>query len=295
MEVLRRISGDLPWLVGLALAGALYVVGYLRLRRRHPRLRHSGWKAGAFLAGLVLAGAVATSPFARFADRALSVNFGGLLVLTMIAAPLILLGSPLTLAFRVSGRAGRKRLRKFYRGPVMTILGFPIVSWLAFAVVTYAWQLTRLTDDAARHTPVRDIQLVTLLAVALLFWWPALCADPVPWRMAHPLRGLYVFVEMTHKALFGAMFLSLNHPVHPYFASHLPAWAPGAMLDQRVAIGVLWVGGNLVFLTALAGIVAKWMQYEGRYTRRVDLRLAAAREDERQRRAALGQVFDRTV
>src|SRR5438045_6998825 len=28
---------------------------------------------------------------------------------------------------------------------------------------------------------------------------PIFCADPLRWRMAYPLRALYVFVEMTHK------------------------------------------------------------------------------------------------
>ena len=160
-------------------------------------------------------------------------------------------------------------------------------------MVTYAWQFTGLTEEAAANVFVRDAQQLSLLAVSLLFWWPALCADPVAWRMNHPLRVLYVAVEMTHKGLFGGMFLSLNTPVHETLAANLPAWAPSAMMDQRLAILVLWVGGSLVFLVALAAIAVSWVRYEARQSARVDRRLDALREARRQRARALGSVAER--
>ena len=292
-EVFAHFAFDAPWYGLLLAAAGFYAVAWVRVRSERPRVPPQGWRLAAFMLGLALIFVATQSPLEHFGNQLLWANFGGMLLLSMLAPPLILLGSPLTLAFRASGPRGRALLRRFYRGRTMRIVAMPIVSWLLFAVVTYAWQFMGITEDAAANVFVRDVQQLSLLAVSLLFWWPALCADPVPWRMSHPLRVLYVAVEMTHKGLFGGMFLSLNTPVHETFAANMPAWAPSAMADQRLAILVLWVGGSLVFLVALAGIAVSWIRYEARQSHRVDRRLDALREARRLRERALGGALDR--
>lgn len=284
--IAARFSLDPLWDAALLAAAALYLAALWRVR---PRAPGGNWRAGAFLLGLALVFAATQSPLEHYGNRLLWADFAGMLLLTMVAPPLLLLGAPLTLAFRASGPRARARLRRCYRGRAMRIAAMPVVSWLLFAAVTYAWQFTALTEEAARNVFVRDLQQASLLAVALLFWWPALCADPVPWRMNHPLRLLYVAVEMTHKGLFGGMFLSLNTPVHEAFAAAAPAWSVSAMADQRLAILVLWVGGSLVFLVALAFIALDWVRLEGRRAARVDRRLDA----ERQARRLRERVFER--
>ena len=293
-EVMGQFAFDAPWYGLLLLVAAFYAVAWLRVRADRPRVPPGWRRMGAFMLGLLLVFVATQSPLEHYGNQLLWADFGGMLLLTMIAPPLLLLGSPLILAFRVSGPRGRARLRRLYRGRTARIVAMPIASWLAFAVVTYAWQFTALTEEAAANVFVRDVQQLSLLAVSLLFWWPALCADPVPWRMSHPLRVLYVAVEMTHKALFGAMFLSLNTPIHETFAANAPAWAPSAMTDQGVAILVLWVGGSLVFLAALVAIAVGWIRYEARQSRRIDRRLEAEREARRQRARALGGAFERS-
>ncbi len=292
-EIAARFAFDLPWDAALLAAAALYLFALLRVRRTRPRVPPGRLHAGAFLLGLVLVFVATQSPLEHYGNQILWTNFAGMLLLTMVAPPLILLGAPLTLAFRASGRWGRARLRRFYRSRAMRIVAMPVTTWLLFAVVTYVWQFTTLTEEAAGNVFVRDLQQLTLFAVALLFWWPALCADPVAWRMNHPLRVLYVTVEMTHKGLFGGMFLSLTTPVHETFAAQTPAWAVSAMADQRIAILILWVGGSVVFLAALAAISLSWVRYEARRAACIDRRLESERSARAARARALGRVFER--
>ncbi|MGI8925591.1 MAG: cytochrome c oxidase assembly protein [Tepidiformaceae bacterium] len=292
-EMLGHWALDLPWLAALGLAAALYGRAWVQALR--PGAVHPRWKAACFFAGLALVGVATVSPLEHYGNRLLWVNFTGFLLLTMLAAPLLLLGSPLTLAFRAAGPRGRAWLRRFYQRRPMRSLTFPITSWLLFAVVTYLWQFSAFTDRAAANVFLRDLQQSTLLGASLLFWMPALCADPQRWRMAFPLRALYVFLEMTHKGLFGGMFLSMSDPIHPRFAANLPAWGPEAMTDQRMAILVLWIGGNIIFLVALVGIAAAWIRYEGRATARTDRRLALARAAAVSKRAALDAVFGKPL
>lgn len=291
LDVLQSTSFAPHRLSLLALLAAGYAVLYRRATRI-PRLRLRGI---AFAGGLVALWLAMLSPIEQFGNELLWVNFTGFFLLTMVAAPLLVLASPLTLAFRVAGPEGRRRLRAMYRGFPVTWLTFPPVAWLLFAVVTYLWQFSSLTGLAAQHWAVRDLQLASLLLVGVVFWYPALAVDPVRWRMGYPLRGLYVLLEMTHKALFGGMFLSMQTPFHSYFVENVPAWGPTAMNDQRLGILILWVGGNLVFVAVLAAIAVGWVRFDARNSRRIDRRLEIVREQERRRRAALEQVFHKPV
>ena len=292
-EILGHFAFDPPWYAAVLVVAGLYGAGLRRVLLARPRVPPQRLRAVAFLLGLVLVLVATQSPLEHYGNQLLWADFAGMFLLTMAAPPLILLGAPLTLAFRAGDKGARARLRGLYRGRVERVLGMPVVAWLLFAVVTYSWQFTSLTEQAATNVFVRDTQQLTLLAVGLLFWWPALCADPVPWRMGHPLRVLYVAVEMTHKGLFGGMFLSLNTPVHETFAANAPLWSISAMADQRLAILILWVGGSLVFLVALAAIAISWVAYEARSAARIDRRLDRERRARRERSRALGGVFER--
>ncbi|MCC6388515.1 MAG: cytochrome c oxidase assembly protein [Dehalococcoidia bacterium] len=295
LEVLSHFTFDAPWMAAAGLAAFLYVRGYFACRDCGRTSCHPGWRLAAFLAGIVLVLVSVLSPLEYYGNRLLWADFLGFLVLTMAAAPLLVIGAPVTLAFRTLGAPGRRRLRRTIRSAPFAVITFPIATWLAFAVVTYAWQFSALTDLAARDAPVRDVQLLSLLVVSLLFWAPAIQADPLRWHPGHPGRALYVFVEMTHKGLFGGMFLSMSHTFHDRMARDLPPWAPSPIMDQRIAIVILWIGGNLVFVAALVFIILGWIRYEARHARRVDARLARAREAKRRREAALQQVFQKTI
>ncbi|MEX1104333.1 MAG: cytochrome c oxidase assembly protein, partial [Dehalococcoidia bacterium] len=266
-----------------------------RLALSRPRVAHPPWRTVSFMSALVIVGIAVMSPIHEYGDQLLWVNFTGFLVLTMLAPPLFVLAAPLTLAFRVSDAAGRRRLRRLYRHPVARSVTFPITAWFLFAAVTYVWQFSSLTEIAAGDWLVRDVQQVTLLLVGLVFWYVALAVDPVFWRLAYPLRVLFVGVEMVHKGLFGGMFLSMSTPFHQSFAENHPAWGPSPMMDQRMAILILWIGGNLVFIAAIVGLINGWLCYEARNQHRVDRRLEQARLAQREHSAALDRVFTKGI
>ncbi len=279
----------LPWLAFIALAGTWYAL-QLRGARGHAR-----WRTASFYSGLLVIAIAVLTPLEHYGNQALWVAFIGFLLLTMVAAPLLVMGAPLTLAFRAGDKQRRRTLRRLYRSRIASALTFPIVTWLGFAILTYLWQFTPLTEIASRDTVVRQLQLGSLLFVSLLFWSPAICADPQRWRMAFPLRVLYVLVEMVHKALFGGLFLSMSEPFHQSFGTGDPSWVPSPMDDQLLSIMILWLGGNMIFVAALAILASRWMKYEARQSRRIDIRLARQLEQQRRRNAAIDKVFQKGV
>lgn len=285
-----------PVVAGVLLVlGGGYAWGWQRASRVALRRRVGTWRAVAFATGVATLAIAWLSPLHGLDRQLLAASFGSMFLVSMVAPPLLLLGRPLTVAFIVGSPSVRRRLRAVVRSRPARWLTFPVTTWLLFAGVTYAWQFSSLAERAMRSEPVWLAQQSTLLAVGLLFWWPALCSDPPPWRMGYALRAFYVLVEMTHKALFGGMFLAAQQPFHPGVVARYPTWAPEAMVDQRLAILLVWVGGSLVFLAAAAGVVRQWVAFDARYSRRLDARLARERAAEERRRAALERVFQRPL
>jgi hypothetical protein len=62
-----------------------------------------------------------------------------------------------------------------------------------------------------------------------------------------------------------------------------------------MAILILWIGGNLIFVVALIGLVIGWIRYEQRNQQRTDYRLRLQSQAKRRRRAALDKVFEKGV
>jgi putative copper resistance protein D len=283
------------WIIVLIGAGWWYVHSLKKLEATNPRVPHPRWKMWSFLFSLVLIAVATMSPLQHYGNVFLFVTFIGFIVISMVAPIFFLLASPLTLAFRVSSKPGRARLRWLYRNQVSTVITYPLFSWLAFAVVTYLWQFSKLTEWAIENGAIRDIELLSLFAVGVLFYIPALCTDPVRWRMIFPLRIFYVFVEVAHKALFGGMFTAMSSVFHPQMAAAMPAWGPDPLFDQRLGVLIVSAVGNGIFITVIAFLVWRWVPYESRISARIDKRLEKERLAASRKQAAMEQIFRRSV
>ena len=122
------------------------------------------------------------------------------------------------------------------------------------------------------------------LVAALLFWWPAVAVDPSPWRMSHPIRMLYVFMQMPQNSFLAVSIYDAENVIFPHYASVARTWGPSPLTDQAFAGITMWVGGDMIFLFALACIAYGWVQHEEKEGRRADR--ARAREKAAAARAA---------
>jgi len=128
---------------------------------------------------------------------------------------------------------------------------------------------------------------VAYLVAALLFWWPAVGADPSPWRMPHPARLLYVFLQMPQNTFLAVAILAAPAPLYAHYANLNLSWGGGPLADQQLAGGFMWITGDLIFLAAILLIVAGWMRHEQRDEARVDAQVDAEMADIRVRERRL--------
>src|SRR6185503_9850556 len=123
----------------------------------------------------------------------------------------------------------------------------------------------------------------------LLFWWPAVGLDPSPWRMAHPVRAMYVFLQMPQNTFLAVTIVNSGVVLYAHYATLVRTWGPSALEDQRIAGSLMWLLGDVLFLAAIGAIVAGWMAHEKRHEADVDRRLDREREAIRIREARLAE------
>lgn len=219
-------------------------------------------RSAALRAGLVTIVIALVGPVDAAAHDGLTGHMMQHLLLTSVAAPLIVLGRPLTLALR-SG-VGRRRLVRAIRSPAFGVLTHPVVGWLAFVGTMYAVHLGPLYEAALRSPAWHAAEHSLFLATALLFWLPVVGETPAPHALSHVARMLYLALAMPAEAFLALALYSADRVVYPSYAG------AGALADQRAAAALLWLVGDLVFVAALVLAAVAWKRDEEARQRRLE-------------------------
>jgi putative copper resistance protein D len=272
--VLLAWSPDPLPLLGVAIAGGAYLWA-ARRPEASGRAPHPRWRTASFLAGLAAIVVALNSPVEAYEGVLFSVHMVQHLLLELVAAPLLLLGAPVTLALRVASPSVRRGLLRILHSRVAALVTFPLVGWLVFAAVNWGWHFSTLYDQALENAALHYFQHATFLAAALLFWWPVVGADPGRWRLPYPVRLFYLFLAMPQNSFLGVALMGASSVLYPHYLSNLRTWGPTALADQSVGGILMWVGGDIVFLIGMGAVVAAWVRHEDRRTARLDARLDA--------------------
>ena len=260
-------------ILGVAILGAGYLWAERRVDRLHPAHTVPRLRRWLFLGGLASILIALTSPIETYEAALFSVHMVQHMILELVAAPLIVLAAPITLALRVASPTGRHRLLAVLHSPPARWITFPLVTWLVFAAVNWGWHFSSWYEVALENDLVHYIEHACFLGAALLFWWPAIGPDPQPWRMPHPVRLLYLFLAMPQNSFLGVALLSTESVLYPHYLSVIRTWGQTALDDQHLGGAIMWVFGDFAFLAAMIGLVAAWMRFEDVRTMRLDARL----------------------
>ena len=152
------------------------VVAYNRLLARVPG--YPPVRRAHFLIGIGAMAVALVTPVAVYAHSYFWVHMVQHLLLTMVAAPLIALSAPATLALRASSPAVRQKLGRALHSRALQVLTHPLVTWGAFAAVMWASHFSPVYDLALRNEAVHVLEHIVYLAAGFLFWWPIVGLDP---------------------------------------------------------------------------------------------------------------------
>jgi cytochrome c oxidase assembly factor CtaG len=224
-----------------------------------PLGRTLAWGAGAAALALAL-----SPPLHAWADARLSGHMVVHLLLTMVAAPLLVAGAPVRLALRSLARRGRHRLAAVLHSPAARLVAQPAFGWAAFTAVLLATHLvTPVYDLAVRNPAVHALEHLAYLTVALVYWAPLVGADPLPVRPGSAGRIAWLLASMPPMGLVGAWLLSGP-------ARYAAYAGPGALADQREAASIMWAGSTLVLALATVALTFAALLAEERRQQRRD-------------------------
>ena len=245
---------------GIVGSAALYAVGLRDIWARAGWGRGIAlWRAGCFFAGLFVCWAALESPIDGLGTALFSGHMIQHELLAVVAAPLIILGTPWLAIVRALPRVWQQRIRRVERR-----VGAGRRSrrkwWLSIAFVVYvstfwAWHVPALYDAAVRNEFLHSLQHACFLAGALALWWGVAGRH----RYRTPLAGIaLLFATLTQGAWGGALFVFATRAYYEPYRDTTRQWGLTPR-DDIVAGGVvMWIAGT-VFILAAAVLVVAWL------------------------------------
>lgn len=261
----------------VAVSAALYAAALVAVARDPRRRAWPPMRTASFTAGLGLVLVALQSGLDARADALLSVHMAQHLVLSMLAAPLLIGGAPLALALRALRGAPRRALAGAVRGRPGRLLTRPAVTWTLSAAIVLAVHVPAVYGAALTRPAVHAVEHQLLLLAGLLFWLPLIDGNPIAHRLGWFGRTAYLLAAMVPMAALGTWFV-YGGTVR-YAAYEAAAGTASALEDQQLAGALMWVGGKLVMAAALLVLVTQALLGEERRQTARDAHRAARRGD----------------
>jgi cytochrome c oxidase assembly factor CtaG len=259
----------------IILAGLLYWQARNMVDRRHPTNPVPPWRMWAWMGGLAALVLALASPIEFYDTTLFSAHMIQHLLLMMVAAPLLVLGAPITLLLRVSSpEARRKWILPVLHSRIVSIISYPVVAWVLFAGVMWFTHFSPIFDAALDDFALHRLEHALYLGTAMLFWWPVIGADPSPHRMSYPARLGYLALGMPFMSFLGLVIFSAQNVLYEHYLTLDRDWGWTVLEDQNWAGGIMWAGGDAAFVLALLLTVGAWLRHEEREGKREDFRLA---------------------
>jgi putative membrane protein len=246
-----------PLVLGLLAQFGLYLAITGPLRRYFPdstpvsktqiQLFGIGWLS-LFLA--------LVSPIEVLSGYLLTMHMVQHLLITLVAAPLLLLGTPRWLFRPLLKIPGALEIGRLITGPVFAFLIYNFTFSL--------WHVPRFYDLALTNESIHILEHVMFLVTAALTWWP-ICSpmDELPAQPAG-VQVLYLFLQTLPATILRALLTFADQPLYSYYTRAQRLWGLSALNDQAIAGLIMWIPGSLVFFGVLTAIFINWLSREDR-------------------------------
>jgi cytochrome c oxidase assembly factor CtaG len=251
----------------LALAALVYCRGWFRLRRLVPEVI-APWRPCAFLGGLVALWAAVGSPLAALDEELLSVHMVQHLLLSAVAAPLILLGAPaLPLLLGLPRGFVSSGLAPLLRWPpvrvLARVLGQPAVCWSVAMVVFIGWHTPAMFELGLGSEPWHAVEHASFLVSGLLFWWPVVQPWPSTATWPQWTVPLYLFLATLPCDALSAFLAFSDRVVYPAYLSAPRHFGLSVLDDQAYAGALMWLSVTIAYGISAAIITTKALASEG--------------------------------
>jgi putative membrane protein len=216
----------------------------------------------AFSAGIVTMFVALATPLDTLADEYLfTAHMVQHLLLTLIAAPLLLIGTP--------GWLFREALRAAHLTEIVRRSRHPLIAFFSFNLVFALTHVPSFYELTLAIEPLHAVEHVVFIGTAMLMWMPVL--SPAPDVVApYPALGqiLYLFLQTVPASLVGALLSATGSPSYATYVLAPRIVSLSALEDQQLGGLLMWVGSGMFFLIATGVVFFVWASREEAANRR---------------------------
>jgi putative membrane protein len=176
------------------------------------------------------------------------------LLISLVAPPLLLLGTPAWLLRRLVSP-----------GPIRWVvrnMARPLIAMVLFNVVIVVTHWPPVMDLMLRHHPLHLVGHLVLFGSASLMWWPVISPLPEMPGLSYPVRMLYLFLQSLVPTVPASFLTFGSKPLYAFYAEAPRIWGVSALTDQTIAGLVMKLAGGAILWTAIAIIFFKWYRQE---------------------------------
>ena len=245
------------WALMLVLA-----LGYLAaIRRWGPRHVSPGERPASrgqvvsFLLGVATLWVASDWPVHELAEeRLLSVHMVQHLLMSLVAPPLLLAGTPDWLL--------RSLLRPRWLLAVVRQLARPLPALLLFNAWIAISHWPALLGLGLRSEPVHFGMHAVLVGTALLMWMPVLSPMVEIPRLRYPGQMLYLFAQSIVPTVPASFLTFADSPIYPFYGLAGAMFGIDAVTDQRIAGLIMKILGGLILWGFIAAMFFRWHRDE---------------------------------
>ena len=232
------------------------------------------WRTACFFLGLATLVLALASGLEVIAGDLFSIHMLQHMLLTIVAAPLLMLGAPVRPLLRGLPRVVRTGVVRPLAGtrPVrglLHVLRHPLVAVVIYVGGIYLWHWPSLYDAAVENDALHALEHAHFFIGALLFW--SVVIDPLPFRGTLPYAARIVYLLLAGAAqntLLGGILSFSTRVLYAHYGASAARLGVDALTDQRVGGAIMWVPGDTIFLIAASGAFFIWLETEEREQRR---------------------------
>jgi putative membrane protein len=216
----------------------------------------SQWQVRSFAAGLSALFLALVWPLDALGEHLFSAHMAQHLVLMNVAAPFLVLGTPLGPMLRALPRTWQRRLgaaaqTRGWRTGWRWLTGLAAATVLQ-QIVMWCWHTPAAIAGALENDFVHVAMHVSLLVVALLFWTAVFRRDAqAPWSAV-----IALFVTFKASGLPCIILLTGERALYTAYGASATAWGLTPQQDEQIGWGLMMVLGAATYLLPAVALLA---------------------------------------
>jgi putative membrane protein len=207
----------------------------------------------AFFAGVLIVALALLSPLHALGEGyLLSAHMVQHLLITMVAPPLLWLGTP--------GWMLRPLLRIAPLRRAATSLLSPVTAFVLFNLIFAVWHAPAFYELALHFPLLHSLEHMAFLGGALIAWWPVFGPLPELPRLPYGAQVLYLFFQSLPPTVLGAIIALAEIPLYPTYWQAPRVTGLEPLADQQLAGLTMWIPGALGYFLVLSVVFFLWLE-----------------------------------